>query len=391
MERRAFLRGAGIVTVLVAGGGVWRAWDQGVFSVGQGPAYEPWKNWRSANDEPLGLVRAAILAASPHNTQPWLFKVASSSVELYVDTARNTRALDPFLREQHIGLGCALENLMLAAAANGSNATPTLMPGKLASTTPASPAQLVARVELSAGTPQQSELYDAIPRRHTNRNPYAPNRALPGDFVEKMRAVTSTEPDVKVFLFADEKERKKIAGMISQANDVLYADPAVEQASEEWIRFTWKSVQKYRDGLTLDAVGLPSGQAAVAKMVPAWVLRRQFASAKNLYLSLLLTAPLFGLIAVRDRYDRQQSLGAGRIWQRAHLFATAHGVAGRPANEVVEMADHERSTGQEARHAALLAELIGDTAWEPTFMFYMGYAIRPGLASPRRPVEMVVR
>ncbi|PYT63849.1 MAG: hypothetical protein DMG41_37790 [Acidobacteria bacterium] len=109
MERRAFLRGAGIVSVLVAGGGVWRAWDQRVFSVGQGPAYELWKDWRSASEGPLGLVRAAILAASPHNTQPWLFKVASSSIELYVATARNTGALDPYLREQHIGLGCALE------------------------------------------------------------------------------------------------------------------------------------------------------------------------------------------------------------------------------------------------------------------------------------------
>ncbi len=109
MERRAFSRGAGIVSVLVAGGGVWRAWEQRVFSVGQGPAYELWKDWRSASEGPLGLVRAAILAASPHNTQPWLFKVASSSIELYVATARNTGALDPYLREQHIGLGCALE------------------------------------------------------------------------------------------------------------------------------------------------------------------------------------------------------------------------------------------------------------------------------------------
>ncbi len=391
MERRAFLEGAGLVTVLVAGGGVWRAWDQGVFSVGQGPAYEPWRDWRSARDGPLGLVRAAILAASPHNTQPWLFKVASSSIELYADTARNTGALDPFLREQHLGLGCALENLMLAAEANGYQAAPTLMPGKLAGISPAPQPQMVARVELTAGIPRQSELYDAIPQRHTNRNPYDPNRPLPGDFVEKMRAVTSDDPDVKMFLFTDEKERKKVAGMISQANDVLYADPAVAQGSEEWIWLRWKSVQKYRDGLTVDAFGLSPGQAAAAKMMPASVLRRQFGSAKNLYLDLLLTAPLFGLIAVRDRYDREQSLRAGRIWQRGHLFATAHGVAGRPANEAVEMVDHERSTGQEMRHAALLAELIGGTPWEPTFMFYMGYAVRPGLASPRRPVEMVVR
>lgn len=391
MERRAFLKGAGIVTVLVAGGGVRRAWDQGVFSVGQGPAYEPWRNWRSASDGPLGLVRAAILAASPHNTQPWLFKITSSSIELYADTARNTGALDPFLREQHIGLGCALENLMLAAGANGYQTALTLMPGKLTGTSPAPQPQLVARVELTAGTPQQSQLYDAIPRRHTNRNPYDPNRPLPGDFVEKMRALTSDEPDVKMFLFTDEKDRKKIAEIISQANDVLYADPAVAQGSEEWIRLRWKSVQKYRDGLTVDAFGLSPGQAAVAKMVPASVLRRQFGSAKNLYLKLLLTAPLFGVIAGRDRYDQEQSLRAGRIWQRAHLLATVHGVAARPANEMVEMVDHEGSTGQAARHAAMLADLIGDSPWQPTFMFYMGYAVRPGLASPRRSVDMVVR
>ena len=133
MQRRSFLKGAGVVTVVVAGGGVWRAYDQGVFSVGQGPAYEPWKDWRknSTNgDGALALVRAAILAASPHNTQPWLFKVTNSSIELYIDTKRNVGALDPYLREEHIGMGCALENLMLAAAANGYQATVTLLPAQ---------------------------------------------------------------------------------------------------------------------------------------------------------------------------------------------------------------------------------------------------------------------
>ncbi len=34
------LAGSGML-VLVVGGGVWRAADQGVFSTGEGPAYEP--------------------------------------------------------------------------------------------------------------------------------------------------------------------------------------------------------------------------------------------------------------------------------------------------------------------------------------------------------------
>lgn len=62
---------------------------------------------------------------SPHNTQPWRFKVTNSWIELYIDPNRNVGALDPYLREEHIGMGCALENLMLAAGANGYAATVT--------------------------------------------------------------------------------------------------------------------------------------------------------------------------------------------------------------------------------------------------------------------------
>jgi hypothetical protein len=54
------MKGAGVVTVLIVAGGVWRAYGQGVFSVGKGPAYEPWKNWRSAsNAGSLSLVASA--------------------------------------------------------------------------------------------------------------------------------------------------------------------------------------------------------------------------------------------------------------------------------------------------------------------------------------------
>jgi|GEM_PF-2545068 len=48
MSRRKMLALAGGGTlVMVAGGGVWRAADQGVFSTGEGPAYQPWIGWRT--------------------------------------------------------------------------------------------------------------------------------------------------------------------------------------------------------------------------------------------------------------------------------------------------------------------------------------------------------
>jgi nitroreductase len=397
VQRRQFLKGAAVVTVAVVGGGVWRAYDQGVFGVGQGPAYEPWKDWRNHSDEgALALVRAAILAASPHNTQPWLFKVTNFSIELYIDRTRNVGALDPFLREEHIGMGCALENLMLAAAAHGYQATATLFPGKLApgklGPIPVeSKPELLARVDLVSGKYEESELYDAIPRRHTNRSAYNPHQPVPLQVVDTLSRLAGEEPDVRLFLFTAEADRKKIVEISSAANAEIYSDPEVERGSGRWIRTNWSEVQNFRDGLSIDAFGLSPMAAGVAKMMPLWLLKRLSSrgGAKD-YSDLMLTAPMIGIIAVHDRYDREHCLRAGRIWQRAHLLATARGLAGRPCNESVEMIDHEKALGKPALRARLLAEVLGDAAWQPTFVFYMGYPKLSAHASPRRSIESVI-
>jgi hypothetical protein len=156
--------------LLVAGGGVWRACDQGVFEVGQGPAYEAWTTWQVGTGA-LAAVRAAILAASPHNIQPWLFRVRDSQVDLLADQRRSLGAIDPLQREKEIGLGCALENLVLAAEAHGYKATVMLLPSETDSTH-------VARIDLLPAKPTTSPLYQAIPHRHTNRYAYDRRRTV---------------------------------------------------------------------------------------------------------------------------------------------------------------------------------------------------------------------
>ena len=131
LARRALLRGVGVgaMTVLVAGVGVgsYRVYSNGVLDSGDGAPYDPWSQWQE-DAGPLGMVAAAILAANPHNSQSWMFSVTATSVDVFADLGRRTGALDPFGREQMIGLGCAVENLVLAAGARGYTATVALMP-----------------------------------------------------------------------------------------------------------------------------------------------------------------------------------------------------------------------------------------------------------------------
>lgn len=65
------------------------------------------------------MIRYATLAANGHNTQPWKFAVRQDAIEIHADTSRHLPVVDPENRELWISLGCALENLLLAARAAG--------------------------------------------------------------------------------------------------------------------------------------------------------------------------------------------------------------------------------------------------------------------------------
>jgi hypothetical protein len=377
------------LAAVAAGGLAWRVSDTNAFRSCQGPAYAAWKNWPPPeSDGPMPLVRAAILAANPHNTQPWLFHVAPSQIDLYADPRQALGSIDPFLREMHIGLGCALENLVLAAEARGYEPVVRLMPS------PSDPTH-VARVEIHPGHRSVSRLYQAIPRRHTNRGPYDTTRKLQSSIIAALAAL-NRDADLSVRWFtdgADGGEYRALGACLVAATEAIAADPDQIRDSGRWLRLQQVEIDRRRNGVTLDASGLPAPLRVAAKLAPSLAedpnLKHWVRMTRDTHVR---TAAAFGSIAARDPHDVQQRLRAGQLWQRMHLWATANGLAMQPMNQMNERADREQSLAMRRQpYSDTLRRFMGDAGWHALMAFRAGYPSEEALPSPRRfPEELLV-
>lgn len=385
MKRRNILIAGGAVVAVGAAGLGWHAVRRGVFASGTGPAYAAWREWPPRPEEgALGLVRAATLAASPHNTQPWLFRVTASSIELFANPARNLGTIDPFLREMHVGLGCALENLMLAARAGGHRTVLTLLPAGPQATH-------IATLELASGEADVSPLFAAIPHRHTNRGPYDAARPVADETYKVLAGLGPDLPGVEVMWLTSDAQRRSFGELTVRATEAIIQDRQQAADSARWMRLSWDKLQQHRDGVTLDAAGLSPLVGGVAKMLPepgpeesdaAWL-----EATRETHVA---TAAGYGVVVARDARDSHQRLRGGRLWQRMHLWAAANGLAVQPLNQLPERADREASLGREPVYTAALRELVGDPAWQALMPFRIGYPERAARPSPRRPVEDVI-
>jgi len=385
IDRRGFLKiaglGAGTLVLAGAGGLTWRAVDGGVFATGTGPAYAAWDALSPSGQGSLGLVRAAVLAANAHNTQPWHFRVATDRIDLFADTSRSIGTMDPLGREMQISLGCAIENLALAGPPNGKTPTLHLLPE------PSDPTH-IARVDLVPTQKSASALFEAIPNRHTNRAAYDTRRPVTQAQLDALGSLVDA-PEVELVWFAKAGDKRTFGDLTTRATRAIIADP--QQAADDfaWYRTDWDQIQAKKDGITID----PSGQStlirSLAKVLPVSQKQNNDGWLRGTLETQIPTAAAFGALVVRAPLDPVARLRAGRIWQRIHLSATVQGLGMQPLCQVPERIDRERSAGLAPDFTDAMAVMLPRGS-HAIMTFRIGYPTSEALRSPRRPATEVV-
>jgi hypothetical protein len=389
VNRRSLLKGFGVAALAAAGGAsLWHLESNHVLQIGDGPAFDPWKDWQREGTNVLNkFVRAAVLAASPHNSQPWKFRLLPDVIDVYAGTSRRIGAIDPLLREMYIGVGCAIENLLLSVEAAGYRRS--FDDAVLSEDRTLEPIVRVRLKKEAAGN--ASELYAAIPNRHTNRGLYIPSKKLDAQLVDALSSLKNSDSEIRIFWFRKPEQMRAFGELVIQATEAIIADEEQSSSSARWMWTNGRDIQTFRDGLTYDAQGMSPGLRALAKFMPPLGVKETdhywLSATREVHVA---TASMFGMIAVHDEGSLMQRVEAGRLWQSMHLLAARQRIAMHPLSQPVERRDREQQLGKAPTYAKALSDLQQDDGWQAVMPFHLGYARQEALPSPRRPMESVL-
>lgn len=267
------------------------------------------------------LVRLATLAANSHNSQPWRFVLGAHGIDIMPDFSRRTPVIDPDDHHLSVSLGCAAENLLIAANALGR---PAVMAFDVAT-------QGIA-IDLANATPRADPLYAAICARQSTRSVYD-GRAVPAADLNKLAAAARID-GVTCLIITDKIQCETVLDYLIQANSSQMDNPAFITELKSWIRFNPAQALAMRDGLFTKTTGNAG--------VPTWLGEAMFrfmfnkADESKKYTAQVRSSSGIAVF-IGDKADKNHWVKVGRSFQRFALQATVLGVRHAHLNQIVEI------------------------------------------------------
>ncbi len=239
------------------------------------------------------------------------------------DPSRRCPVVDPDDHHVHVSLGCATENMVQAARANGLHADARFDP-----TDVMSPIAVSLEPTLAFSSP----LFQAIAERQCTRGDYD-GRPISNNELRLLEQA-GTGHGVRIVLLTTTSAMEKVLEYVVAGNTRQMNDPAFVEELKGWIRFGADEALDTGDGLFAGASGNPA--------MPRWLGSRMMGmfftpKSENERYARQVRNSAGIAVFVSDVSDKAHWVEAGRCYERFALHATALGIRSAFLNQPVEV------------------------------------------------------
>ena len=303
---------------------------------------------------------AGIRAPSMANSQPWQFRLREGAIEVLANPRDHLAMADRIGWAVRIACGAVVFNARLALLANGTPADVRLRPD------PADPLVMAALRpgRLRPATYPESDLFAAVGRRRSSREPFWPD---PVPAQVRMRLVDAAHAEgAWLELLIGRTALSAFAQIAHSADRVLRRDPAYQARLSQWIR-----TEAAGDGVP---VGAGARLAEPQDLLP----QRAYSDRPRAPGRDFEEEPLIAILGSTGDTATDQ-INAGQALQRVLLTATDAGLATSMISQPIEV------TGAREQ----LKRSLGGRAGTPQMALRIGYG-QPGSPTPRLDLEQVI-
>lgn len=315
---------------------------------------------KDSQERLMFLLKFAVLAPSSHNSQPWKFEISGNIISIFLEKSRRLRQSDENDRQAYISLGCALENILIAAHYYGYLTKVVYLPN------PANPSLAVEIYFSRKEEPKQDDnhLIFSIPKRVTNRNPYADTMPS-ADFLEQIQGFSSG--DMRVTVVTDQNLKSAITDTALNASIAAMED---KDFRLELSRYVKSNITSSSIGMPCFGMGIPTLFSFIVPTIIRYLNVNKINNKKDKKLLKEQTSSLVILETQND--DKLSWLKTGQIYEKIALMATASRLATAMWAAPIQIGEFYKDI-----------QKILKSFLRPQVLFRLGYPLEQTKHSPR--------
>ena len=312
----------------------------------------------------IQIASYASKAPSGHNTQPWKFHITDGTITVLPNLEVALPVVDRNNRELFISLGCAVENLCIAASYFGY--TTHIIEYSIEAII-----LELTKNDLTIKDP----LFHQIEKRQTNRNIYNGNKISDG-ILQQLESILKENGIQFYFTEINTPFANTITQYIMKGNESQMADIAFKNELLSWMRFNKKQVEATHNGLSYLVFGNPPLPRILARPIVSLFLKPNVQNKSD---RKKIDSSSHFVVCTTQQDTIKEWINLGRTLQRFLLKITEIGISYAFLNQPCEV----------AVLAFDLREKLPVNKEHPTLIMRIGYAKQIPY-SPRKKIETLL-